>query len=143
MAAVSAALMSGLSTGDHIVAAKAMFGSCRTVIVDILPRFGVTHTLVDGGDIAQWQAAMRPNTKMLFLETPANPTLDIVDIAAVAKIADAAGARVWSSTTPSRAPPFNGLGFRRTYRLFIRRPNGLDGQGVVVLAARSCAVKIF
>ncbi|HVU20910.1 MAG TPA: O-succinylhomoserine sulfhydrylase [Rhizomicrobium sp.] len=94
MAAVSAALLSGLSAGDHIVAAKAMFGSCRTVVVDILPRFGVTHTLVDGGDIAQWQAAMRPNTKMLFLESPANPTLDIVDIAAVAKIAEAAGARL-------------------------------------------------
>ena len=94
MAAVSAALMSGLSSGDHIVAAKAMFGSCRTVIVEILPRFGVTHTLVDGGDIAQWQAAMRPNTKMLFLETPANPTLDIVDITAVAKIADGSGARL-------------------------------------------------
>ncbi len=94
MAAVSAALLSGLSAGDHIVAAKAMFGSCRTVIVDILPRFGVTYTLVDGSDLDQWRAAMRPNTKMLFLETPANPTLDIVDIAAVAKIADAGGARL-------------------------------------------------
>jgi O-succinylhomoserine sulfhydrylase len=94
MAAVSAALLSGLSAGDHIVSAKAMFGSCRTVIVDILPRFGVTHTLVDGGDLDQWRAAMRPNTKMLFLETPANPTLAIVDIAAVAKIADAGGARL-------------------------------------------------
>jgi O-succinylhomoserine sulfhydrylase len=94
MAAVSAALLSGLSAGDHIVSAKAMFGSCRTVIVDILPRFGVTHTLVDGGDLDQWRAAMRPNTKMLFLETPANPTLDIVDIAAVAKTANAGGARL-------------------------------------------------
>jgi O-succinylhomoserine sulfhydrylase len=64
------------------------------VIVDILPRFGVTHTLVDGSDLDQWRTAMRPNTKMLFLETPANPTLDIVDIAAVAKIADAGGARL-------------------------------------------------
>ncbi|HWE07569.1 MAG TPA: O-succinylhomoserine sulfhydrylase [Rhizomicrobium sp.] len=94
MAAVSAALLSGLSAGDHIVSAKAMFGSCRTVIIDILPRFGVTHTLVDGSDLDQWRTAMRPNTKMLFLETPANPTLDIVDIAAVAKIADAGGARL-------------------------------------------------
>jgi O-succinylhomoserine sulfhydrylase len=94
MAAVSAALLSGLSAGDHIVSAKAMFGSCRTVIVDILSRFGVTHTLVDGSDLNQWRVAMRPNTKMLFLETPANPTLDIVDIAAVAKIADAGGARL-------------------------------------------------
>ena len=94
MAAVSAALLSGLNTGDHIVAAKAMFGSCRYVIADLLPRFGISHTLVDGGDLDQWQGAMRPETKMLFLETPANPTLDIVDIAAVAKIADAHGARL-------------------------------------------------
>ena len=94
MAAVSAALLSGLNAGDHIVAARAMFGSCRTVIVDILSRFGVTHTLVDGGDLDQWRAAMTPATKMLFLETPANPTLDVVDIAAVAKIADERGARL-------------------------------------------------
>src|ERR1700749_1501502 len=63
MAAVSAVLLSGLSAGDHIVAAKAMFGSCRAVIVDILPRFGVTHPLVDGGDLDQWRPPMRPNTK--------------------------------------------------------------------------------
>jgi O-succinylhomoserine sulfhydrylase len=94
MAAVSAALMAGLSAGDHMVAAKAMFGSCRYVITDILPRFGVTHTLVDGADLDAWQGAMRPATKMAFLETPANPTLDLVDIAGVAKIADAHGARL-------------------------------------------------
>ncbi len=94
MAAVSAALLSGLSAGDHIVAAEAMFGSCRTVIAEILPRFGVSHTLVDGCDLSQWQAAMRPATRMLFLETPANPTLDVVDIAAVSEIADAHGARL-------------------------------------------------
>jgi O-succinylhomoserine sulfhydrylase len=94
MAAVSAALLSGLGAGDHVVAARAMFGSCRYVIADILPRFGVTHTLVDGADLDAWQGAMRAGTKMLFLETPANPTLDLVDIAAVAKIADAGGARL-------------------------------------------------
>jgi O-succinylhomoserine sulfhydrylase len=94
MAAVSAALLAGLSAGDHVVAAKAMFGSCRHVIADILPRFGVTHTLVDGADLGAWQGATGPATKMLFLETPANPTLDLVDIAAVAKIADGAGARL-------------------------------------------------
>jgi len=94
MAAVSAALLSGLNTGDHIVAAKAMFGSCRYVITDLVSRFGISHTLVDGGDLGQWRDAMRPETKMLFLETPANPTLDIVDIAAVAKIADAQGAKL-------------------------------------------------
>jgi O-succinylhomoserine sulfhydrylase len=94
MAAVSAALLSGLDAGDHVVAAKAMFGSCRHVITDILPRFGVAHTLVDGGDLDAWQRAMRPNTRMLFLETPANPTLAIVDIKAVAALAEAGRARL-------------------------------------------------
>ena len=94
MAAVSTALLAGVSSGDHVVAAKAMFGSCRTVIAEILPRFGVTHTLVDGGDLNAWREAMRPNTRMLFLETPSNPTLDIVDIRQVAAIADEHGARL-------------------------------------------------
>jgi O-succinylhomoserine sulfhydrylase len=94
MAAVSAALLAGVNAGEHVVAAKAMFGSCRYVITDILPRFGVSHTLVDGGDLDQWQRAMRPTTRMLFLETPANPTLAIVDIKGVAQIAEAAGARL-------------------------------------------------
>jgi O-succinylhomoserine sulfhydrylase len=94
MAAVSAALLSGLDAGDHVVAAKAMFGSCRYVITDILPRFGVTHTLVDGGDLDQWQRAMTPRTRMLFLETPANPTLAIVDIKGVAEIATKGDARL-------------------------------------------------
>ncbi|HXS06232.1 MAG TPA: O-succinylhomoserine sulfhydrylase [Rhizomicrobium sp.] len=92
MAAVSAALLSAVKTGDHVVAAKAMFGSCLHVVTDILPRFGVTHTLVDGGDVAQWQAAIKPNTRILFLETPSNPTLAIVDLRAVAKVAHDAGA---------------------------------------------------
>lgn len=92
MAAVSAALLSALNAGDHIVAAKAMFGSCLNVVTEILPRFGVTHTLVDGGDVAQWQAAIKPNTRVLFLETPSNPTLSIVDLKAVAKVANDAGA---------------------------------------------------
>jgi O-succinylhomoserine sulfhydrylase len=92
MAAVSAVMLSCLSAGDHIVAAKAMFGSCRHVVETILPRFGITFTLVDGEDVDAWQTAMRPNTKLLFLETPSNPTLSIVDVKAVAKIADDAGA---------------------------------------------------
>jgi O-succinylhomoserine sulfhydrylase len=87
MAAVSAVFMSALRTGDHVVAARAMFGSCLHVIEQILPRFGITHTLVDGGDVAAWDAACTPNTRMLFLETPSNPTLSIVDLKAVADIA--------------------------------------------------------
>ncbi len=91
MAAVTATLLSALRSGDHVIGAKAMFGACRHVIEAILPRFGITNTLVDGCDIAQWQDAVRPETKMLFLETPANPTLAICDIKAIAKIAEKAG----------------------------------------------------
>ena len=92
MAAVTAVFLCALRTGDHVVAAKAMFGACRYVIEEILARFGITHTLVDGADVAQWRAAMTSKTKMVFLETPANPTLAIVDLKAVAKIAHDAGA---------------------------------------------------
>jgi O-succinylhomoserine sulfhydrylase len=92
MAAVSSALLSAVKAGDHVVAAKAMFGSCLNVVTEILPRFGVSHTLVDGGDVAGWQAAVKPNTRILFLETPSNPALSIVDLKAVAKVADQAGA---------------------------------------------------
>jgi len=94
MAAVTATFLSALRVGDHVIAAKAMFGSCRHVIEEILPRFGIQSTLVDGGDVGQWAAAMRPSTRMLFLETPSNPTLAIVDMKAVAKIAHDGGARL-------------------------------------------------
>jgi O-succinylhomoserine sulfhydrylase len=94
MAAVTATFLSALKTGDHVVGAKAMFGSCRYVIEEVLSRFGITHTLVDGTDVDQWASAITPNTKMLFLETPANPTLAISDMKAVAKIAQKAGARL-------------------------------------------------
>jgi O-succinylhomoserine sulfhydrylase len=92
MAAVTTALIAQLRAGDHVVAAKALFGSCRWVVEELLPRFGVASTLVDGLDLAQWRAAVRPNTKTFFLESPTNPTLDVIDIAAVAEIAHAAGA---------------------------------------------------
>jgi O-succinylhomoserine sulfhydrylase len=87
MAAVTAAMLGQLKAGDHVVAAKALFGSCRYVVEELLPRFGVPSTLVDGADLGQWREAMRPNTKTLFLESPTNPGLDLVDIAAVADIA--------------------------------------------------------
>jgi len=92
MAAVTASVMGQVKAGDHIVAAKALFGSCRYVVEELMPRFGVACTLVDGTDLAQWKAAMRPNTKVLFLESPTNPQLEIIDIAAVAEIALAGGA---------------------------------------------------
>jgi O-succinylhomoserine sulfhydrylase len=94
MAAVTSALLCFLKAGDHIVAARALFGSCRYVVEDLCPRFGIASTLVDGRDLSAWQRAMRPNTKAVFFETPANPTLDLVDIAAVAEVAHAAGALV-------------------------------------------------
>ncbi|HZP78928.1 MAG TPA: O-succinylhomoserine sulfhydrylase [Pseudolabrys sp.] len=94
MAAVTAALMGQVKAGDHVVAAKALFGGCRWVVEDWLPRFGVASTLVDGTDLAQWKAAARPNTKVFFLESPTNPTLEVIDIAAVAEIAHDAGAKL-------------------------------------------------
>ncbi|MGO9771159.1 MAG: O-succinylhomoserine sulfhydrylase [Roseiarcus sp.] len=92
MAAVTAALMGQLKAGDHLVAAKALFGSCLYVVEELLPRFGVASTLVEGTDLAAWRAAMRPNTKTAFLESPTNPTLEVIDIAGVAKIVHAGGA---------------------------------------------------
>jgi O-succinylhomoserine sulfhydrylase len=94
MAAVTTTFLCALRSGDHVVAAKAMFGACRYVIEEVLPRYGISNTLVDGDDVKQWAAAMRPNTKMLFLETPANPTLAIVDLRAVSKIASDRDARL-------------------------------------------------
>src|SRR5690242_3239563 len=94
MAAVTTAVLAPLRAGDHVVAAKALFGSCRYVVEDLLPRYGITSTLVDGLDLAQWQRALRPNTKTFFLESPTNPTLDVLDIAAIARIAHSGGARL-------------------------------------------------
>ncbi len=92
MAAVTASLMGQLKAGDHVVAAKALFGSCLYVVEELLPRFGVASTLVEGADLDAWRAAMRPNTKTAFLESPTNPTLEVIDIAAVAEIVHEDGA---------------------------------------------------
>ncbi len=94
MAAVTAGMLCQLSQGDHIVSSRALFGSCRYVVETLCPRFGIASTLVDGGDLDAWAAAIRPETKVLFLESPANPTTDVVDIPAVAEIAHSAGARL-------------------------------------------------
>ena len=94
MAAVTACMMSQLEAGDHIVAARALFGSCRYVVETLMPRFGVACTLVDGRDLEAWKAALRPETKILFLETPSNPVLEIIDIQAVADIAHNHGAQL-------------------------------------------------
>ncbi len=92
MAAVHNAIIGPLKAGDHVVAARALFGSCLWVVEEFLPRFGVASTLVDGLDLDDWRKAVRPNTKLFFLESPTNPILEVLDIAAIAAIAHEAGA---------------------------------------------------
>ena len=92
MAAVTAALMGQVKAGDHVIASSALFGSCLYIVQDLLPRYGVESTLVDGHDLAQWKAALRPNTRTAFLESPTNPSLSVLDIAAIAEILHAGGA---------------------------------------------------
>jgi O-succinylhomoserine sulfhydrylase len=94
MAAVNGALTSMLRAGDHVVSSRALFGSCLYILEEVLTRYGVNVTFVDGGDLDQWRAAVTPRTKAVFFETMANPTLDLIDIAAVAEIAHAQGALV-------------------------------------------------
>ncbi|HET6536826.1 MAG TPA: aminotransferase class I/II-fold pyridoxal phosphate-dependent enzyme [Sphingopyxis sp.] len=91
MAAMTAALLCQLSVGDHLVAAKAAFGSCRWLVDNLLPRFGIETTVVDGRDNDAWERAIKPNTKVFFFETPANPTMDIVDMGHICALAKAHG----------------------------------------------------
>ena len=94
MAAVNLSLMSQLKAGDHVVAARALFGSCLVIVQEFLPRFGIEVTLVDGADLDQWRAAIRTNTACAFLESPSNPGLELVDIRAVAEMLHEVGARL-------------------------------------------------
>jgi O-succinylhomoserine sulfhydrylase len=94
MAAVAASLLCHLNAGDHVVSARALFGSCRYIVEDLLPRFGIETVLIDGRDLAAWEAAVRPNTRAFFFETPTNPVLELVDIEGVSNIAKKAGALV-------------------------------------------------
>lgn len=108
MAAVNGAMMSILKAGDHVVAARALFGSCLYILDDILPRFGVEVTLIDGTDLDAWKAALRPDTRVAFFETISNPALEVIDIEAVSNLAHAVGAivvvdNVFATPTYSRA----------------------------------------
>ena len=94
MAAVNAALMSQLKAGDRVVGARLLFGSCHYILSELLPRFGVEVVLVDGTDPAAWAAALDRPTKLVFFETPGNPTVELIDIAAVCELSHRAGARV-------------------------------------------------
>ena len=91
MAAMTSSLLCMLSAGDHVVAGRAAFGSCRWILDNVLNRFGITHTVVDGADNAAWEAAVQPNTKAFFFETPANPTMDLVDLEFVCGLARSKG----------------------------------------------------
>ncbi len=108
MAAVNGALTSMLQAGDHVVSAKALFGSCLYILENILTRYGVEVTFVDGTDLDAWEAAIRPDTKAVFFESMSNPTLEVIDITAVSKLAHAVGAvvivdNVFSTPVFSRA----------------------------------------
>jgi O-succinylhomoserine sulfhydrylase len=91
MAAMTTALLCQLQMGDHVVAARAAFGSCRWLTDSLLPKFGIETTTIDSRENAEWEAAIRPNTKVFFFETPANPTMDIVDLSFVCRLARAHG----------------------------------------------------
>lgn len=94
MAAVFAALACQVQSGDRIVAARALFGSCHHILTKILPKWGVECVLIDGTDLEAWRVALAPGAKVAFFESPSNPTLELIDIKAVAELAHAAGARV-------------------------------------------------
>ena len=94
MAAVAAALLCSVKAGDHVVAARALFGSCRWIVETLMPRYGIETTLIDGSKLEAWEEAVRKNTKLFFLESPTNPTLEVCDIAGIAKLADGIGAKL-------------------------------------------------
>ena len=91
MAAMTAALLCQLEAGDHVVASRALFGSCRWLTDTLLPKFGIETTVVDGRDIENWERAITPKTKVFFFETPANPTMDVIDIRSVCDLARTKG----------------------------------------------------
>jgi len=128
MAAVTAAILCQLKAGDHIVAARALFGSCRWVVETLAPKYGIECTLVDGRFVENWEKAIRPTTKVFFLESPTNPTLEVVDIAAVAKLANQIGAKLVVDnvfTTPLFQKPLE-LG---AHIVVYSATKHIDGQG--------------
>ncbi len=128
MAAVSGALSSILRAGDHVVAARALFGSCLYVLEEVLARFGVEVDLVDGTDTEAWRAAIRPDTKVVFFETIANPTLEVVDITAVAELAHAVGALVVADNVFA-TPVFSNAIAQGADVVIYSATKHIDGQG--------------
>jgi len=147
MGAVSSALLCQVKAGDHVVAARALFGSCRYVVEKLLPQYGVESTLVDGTNMDEWKAAIRPNTKVMFLESPTNPTLELVDIAAVADLANEIGATLVVDNvfaTPMQQRPLE-LG---AHVVVYSATKHIDGQGrclggVVLSSADWIAENLF
>lgn len=94
MAAVAASILCQVSAGDHVISARAVFGSCRYIVETLLPKYGVEISIIDGSKLENWQAAVKPNTKVLFLESPSNPTLEVIDIEKIADIANSVNAKL-------------------------------------------------
>ncbi len=142
MAAVYLAMMGLLKAGDHVVAGRALFGSCRWLLANWAPRFGIAVTLVDGPDLEAWRAALRPGTRMVLLESPANPLLEICDIAEIARMAHEAGARVVVDNvfaTPLYQSPLK-LG---ADVVVYSATKHIDGQGRVLGGALLCSEALF
>jgi O-succinylhomoserine sulfhydrylase len=146
MAAVSGVLMSMLRAGDRVVSARALFGSCLYVLEEVLRRFGVEVAFVDGADLDQWQRAVTPGTKVVFFETMSNPTLELVDIASVSRIAHAAGAVVVADNVFS-TPVFSRAVEQGADVVVYSTTKHIDGQGRalggVVCASREWVRKTF
>ncbi len=128
MAAVNGALCSMLKAGDHVVSARALFGSCLYILEEILTRFGVEVTFVDGTDLDAWRAAVRPGTKAVFFESMSNPTLEVIDVAGVAEIAHSVGARVVVDNVFS-TPVFSNAIAQGADAVIYSATKHIDGQG--------------
>lgn len=140
MAAVTASLLAQLKAGDHVVSARALFGSCLYIVENLLPQLGISTTLVDGADLAAWKHAVRKETKLFFLESPTNPGLDVYDLQAIADIAHNAGARLVVDNvfaTPMLQKPFE---FGADVVVYSATKH-IDGQGRclggIILASRA------
>jgi O-succinylhomoserine sulfhydrylase len=131
MAAVNGALTSVLKAGDHVVSARALFGSCLYILENILARFGVEVTFVDGTDLDQWRAAVRADTKAVFFESMSNPTLEVIDVAAVSEIAHAVGATVIVDNVFS-TPVFSNAIEQGADVVVYSATKHIDGQGRVL-----------
>ena len=141
MAAVSGALTAMLRAGDHVVAARALFGSCLYVLEEVLARYGVEVSFVDGTDLDQWRAALRPGTKAVFFESISNPTLEIIDIAAVAELAHGVGALVVVDNVFA-TPVFSKAAAQGADVIVYSATKHIDGQGRV-LGGVICGTRDF